>query len=578
MIESGTAAVILSLSVDVMMAVAFYIPIATGTLFILPIGSMAVGAYAGAEVLIHGGSFPEAAAGGAIAGCALAAAGGLVVARLGLWSAAIASFSIAEIVAIFFQNFSPTGGAEGLLGVPLATSSVIVESIAALLVVGMFVIETRRLGLVLEAVRGDEVGAGASGIRTLRIRLIAFAFSGVVAGIAGAANAGFLGFVDPSTFGFTNMNQYMLGTIFGGTTTVLGPLVGGVGVNILPILFASFTGYTLLISGVLVLVVMLVRREGLLTRRGLRVAARVGGGIVARVGPRRVATANSLASVSGGPTRKSSEGIVVPRGRIAAVEVRGLTKRFGGVTAFRDVKLSLHTGHILGVVGANGAGKTTLLNVVSGVTLPSAGGVYLDGRRYRIKSPDAAVKMGIARTFQNPRLFPQMTVEEHVSLIDPAAAVPLLGYVNLGSRAKDTAMALPYGEQKRLEIARALATRPDFLLVDEPTAGMTLGEAREVAEILIGLRDSGLGVVVVDHNVPFVLSITDRIIALDFGEIMFDGAPTAFLHDPLVIQAYLGTRDYGDGGSDGAPPGGVEAVAASGEGAPGEGGGIGDRG
>jgi branched-chain amino acid transport system ATP-binding protein len=257
----------------------------------------------------------------------------------------------------------------------------------------------------------------------------------------------------------------------------------------------------------------------------------------------------------------------------ALLTATGLSKAFGGLKAVSNVDVSVGAREIVSVIGPNGAGKTTFFNCLTGIYKPSAGRVDLAGEAITGMAPHEVCKRGVARTFQNIRLFAEMTVIENVMVAQYAhfrpmpwdilfrtasfqaseaklcaEALELLTLVGLQDLAQTTARNLAYGLQRRLEIARALATRPRVLLLDEPGAGMNPRETEELTQLIGTLRERGLAVLLIEHHMKVVMGISDKIVVLDQGEKIADGTPAEIRVNPRVIAAYLGTSADGEGG------------------------------
>jgi branched-chain amino acid transport system ATP-binding protein len=235
---------------------------------------------------------------------------------------------------------------------------------------------------------------------------------------------------------------------------------------------------------------------------------------------------------------------------VTLLEARGITKRFGGLVATDDVSLSLGAGEILGLIGPNGAGKTTLFNCIAGFFAPTEGEIRLDGRAIGGLPPERVAALGVARTFQIVRIFRSLSVIENVMvgamlrekrvLAAEAIAREILVFTGLERSARDPASLLTVAEQKRLEVARALATRPRLLLLDEVMAGLTPSEVHEAVDLVRRIRAQGTACVIVEHVMEGIMPLADRILVLDRGRKIAEGPPAAVAADPAVIAAYLG--------------------------------------
>jgi branched-chain amino acid transport system ATP-binding protein len=247
------------------------------------------------------------------------------------------------------------------------------------------------------------------------------------------------------------------------------------------------------------------------------------------------------------------------------LEAKAVAKHFGGVKALRDVSLTIRRGEIYGLIGPNGAGKTTFFNCMTGLYVPDGGGFTFDGAPLVADAPQHAAARGIARTFQNIRLFGNMTALENVmvgrhvrtragivgAMLNTSAtraeeaairqrAIELLHYVRIEERADDLAKNLSYGDQRRLEIARALATEPKLLCLDEPAAGMNATETEELRDLIEGIRHDGTTILLIEHDVKLVMGLCDRVAVLDYGALVIEDVPAVVQKDQRVIEAYLG--------------------------------------
>ena len=251
--------------------------------------------------------------------------------------------------------------------------------------------------------------------------------------------------------------------------------------------------------------------------------------------------------------------------RPVLLEAQAVAKHFGGVKALRDVSLTIRRGEVYGLIGPNGAGKTTFFNCMTGLYVPDGGGFVFDGAPLKADAPHQAAERGIARTFQNIRLFGNMTALENVMVgrhvrtkagvigavvrdrgtREEEAAIrrraeELLHYVGVEDRADDLAKNLSYGDQRRLEIARALATDPKLLCLDEPAAGMNGTETEGLRLLIEGIRADGTTILLIEHDVKLVMGLCDRVAVLDYGALVIEDVPSVVQHDPRVIEAYIG--------------------------------------
>ena len=407
-------------------------------------------------------------------------------------------------------------------------------------------IEHSRFGISLIAIKQDEAAAEAAGIRTGAWKLRAITLSGAMAGLIGGFYAVVLLVVTPpAVFGMLVSAQALIVTMFGGVGTLWGPVIGAVVLIPLSELLHAKLGNVIpgiqgVVFGVAIVAVMLLAPEGVFWKvKDLWLR-------------RRASPSPALAPAA--PQRASAELPVRSKtsDTSAVLELRAVSKAFGGLKAVRDVSLQVRRGEILGIIGPNGAGKTTLFNLLNGFIQPDGGRILLDGRDIVGNRPDEICAAGVGRTFQVVRPFRRMTVLEnavagayvHAASDQEARAVAqaALARVGLECEAHLLAGGLSNKQLRLLEIARALAGRPKLLLLDETLAGLGAGEIEEVIALVRDLAATGVTIVIIEHTMQAMVRLVDRFIVLDEGAVLAQGEPAAITRNPAVIDAYLGKR------------------------------------
>jgi ABC-type branched-subunit amino acid transport system ATPase component/ABC-type branched-subunit amino acid transport system permease subunit len=438
---------------------------------------------------------------------------------------------IVESVSIEWRDL--TGGSSGLTGIPapFATggTALLACGFCALALAAFHYFARSPLGLAMQATASAPAAARSIGIGPLPVRTVAFVLAAATAGLAGGLQAALTGFIAPSSFPFSQSILFLLVVVLGGAGRTLGPLVGSAIVVLLPELLAGLAEYRLLFFGAGLLIVLWVAPSGI-------------AGALARLVTRKPSALSMAPNIDLALAHIGRSG-----GNLIA---EGVRIAFGGVVAVAGVDLNAPSGRVTSVIGPNGAGKTTLLNLVSGFQPPNAGTVNVGGREITGKPAYQAARNGLARTFQTAQPFANLSVLDNVrlgllrgawrgeALVELARALlALVGYHGAEDR---LAATLSHVDRRLLEIARALATAPSVLLLDEPAAGLDDADTAELAALLQRLARAGLAIVLVEHDMALVMSISDEIVVLDAGRRIAAGAPSIVRADPAVRAAYLG--------------------------------------
>ncbi|KCB28131.1 branched-chain amino acid ABC transporter, permease protein [Bordetella hinzii CA90 BAL1384] len=527
----------------------------TGQVSFGHVGFYAIGAYTVAILTTKAGwGFWPAWAAGTLLAAAMGALLALPALRVkGPYLAMITiAFSfIVQHAAVEMRDL--TGGQSGIMGIPPPKlwpgwgpeqAVAILAIVTAALVLAAYARLARgSWGAAMRAVNDSETAAQSIGLNPLAIKTAAFTISAAAAGLAGGLFAPLSSFVTAETFSFMQSILFVLVVIVGGAGSVAGPIIGALIVGVLPELLASLEAYRLLFFGALLLLVLWVAPEGAVGLwRQIRVAGR------------------TPPSPAAAPGAEAGHGeVALPRRARAVLSAEGLGMTFGGVRAVSDLSMTVPEGAVTSLIGPNGAGKTTALNMMSGFYRPSAGGFTLGARPLAGQPAFRIARAGIARSYQTSQLFGTLSVEDNVVLAMArgrlgglfsasrfhdsqarARARALLAFCGYTGAPRAPAAGLAHVDRRLVEIARALATDPDVLLLDEPAAGLSREDKDTLAALLRRIADAGVSVALVEHDMALVMAISNQLVVLDAGRRLAVGTPAEVQNDPAVKQAYLG--------------------------------------
>jgi branched-chain amino acid transport system permease protein len=434
----------------------------------------------------------------------------------------------------FYMQFADTR-VYSVIGLALLVAAIVVAKL----------IENSRFGMSLLAIKQNELAAEAAGIETRKWKLRAMAISGAIAGIIGGFYAVILIVVTPATvFGILTSAQALIVSLFGGIGTVWGPVIGAaILIPLAEMLHAELgnilPGIQGVVFGVAIVLVVLFAPEGLFWKiRDMR----QGRGVA------DVTAVPPALATDAGPLPERPDALSGP----VLLEVRNISKSFGGLKAVQDVSFAVPRGAVIGIIGPNGAGKTTLFNLLNGFQKPDSGEVIFEGRNLVGLMPSAVCKRGIGRTFQVARPFNRLSILQnvvvgaYVGAPDDATALrharEAIAIVGLEADADRLAGGLPGKQQRLMELARALAGKPKMLFLDEILAGLGTSEINELIPVIRKISESGVTIIIIEHTMQAMLRLADHFIVLDHGALLTQGKPQDVMREPAVIEAYLGKR------------------------------------
>lgn len=422
------------------------------------------------------------------------------------------------------------------------------------------------------SIRENEIAAESCGINITYYKTLAFSLSAAFAGAAGALYAGYLGILNPSNFGFMKSIEILVMVVLGGMGSMAGSVVAAIVLTAAPEALRAFDDYRMIVYSLLLIATMIFKPSR--TARSVR--------FLHEADNRKVRERRAVCFIQARPRERSGGSMnklvkepsynLIPErdlGKTPILECRRIGIDFGGLSAVDEFTIAIGRTEICGIIGPNGAGKTTIFNLLTNVYRPTRGSILVNGVDTLGMTTDEVNRRGVARTFQNIRLFKDLTVEENVliglhnsmnySVASSMLRLPkywkqekearervreLLHIFHMENMTAQQAGSLPYGAQRRLEIVRSLATNPGILLLDEPAAGMNPSETAELMETIRKIRDEfHIAIMLIEHDMKLVMGICEGIAVLNYGRIIAKGTPDEIRNNPVVIEAYLGKED-----------------------------------
>jgi branched-chain amino acid transport system permease protein len=473
---------------------------------------------------------------------------GLTTLRLGGHYLAMITISFQQIFDLVLVNWvDVTRGPDGISGIARPSlfgwqlgddRAYLLLCVAVLYACVLLVawLPNTRLGRAMRAVRENQLAAEVTGVNTLMVKAAAFTLSASFAGLAGALFAAGFAYISPDNFNFARSIEFLTMGLLGGIQSGFGALVGTGLLIVMPEWLRFLKEIYMAVYGIAVILIMVFMPEGIW-------------GLVKKHWQRGVSgAAEAVRSI---PALNLD---IRATDRTPILKLEGIAKHFGGVRAVDGLDFTVQRGTVHALIGPNGSGKTTTLNVLNGIYRPTAGRLTFNGQDVTALTPSQRAGLGLGRTFQNIRLFSSLSVLENVMIgaqrkNNPIAsgeaalrarALSALQFVGMADRAGEIVKNLPYGHQRLVEIARALAGHPKLLLLDEPAAGLNNTEKQELVQLLKRLRGHGLTVFLIEHDMGLIEQVSDRITVLNFGKKIAEGAPAEVLRHPQVVAAYLG--------------------------------------